>query len=122
MFIQETPYRAGWYCLKSTPAECDILSDALPLYVYINKSDMSADALPADELDAAQKLAELFSYKFTVSVFSPHDIINIYGALCLFLDACDDFPEVCAAPDDDARALCSSMIEDIRDITLSIVD
>lgn len=122
MFITETPYRAGWYVMKNTPAECDILSDALPLYVYINEGDMSSDALQAGEMERAQNLADLFSYKFGISVFSPNDIMNIYNALYLFLDACDDFPEVCAAPDADARALCSSMIDGIKDIALSAVD
>ena len=122
MFIQETPYRAGWYIMRSTPAEVDILAAALPLYVYINEGDMSGDALPAEELQASEKLAELFTYKFSVSIFSSHDLINIYGALNLYLDAVDDFPEVCAAPDASARALCSRMIDDIQDIVLAVVE
>lgn len=122
MFIQETPYRAGWYIMRSTPAEVDILAAALPLYVYINEGDMSGDALPVEELQASEKLAELFTYKFSVSIFSSHDLINIYDALNLYLDAVDDFPEVCAVPDASARALCSRMIDDIQDIVLAVVE
>ena len=122
MTINETTARPGWYSIHSAPAERDILADAMPLYVYINEGDMSGDRLPDEDLEDSRALAELFAHRLPTSALSSRDLVNVYGALNLFLDAADDFEEVCPALTASARALCSSMIEDIKDIVLAVID
>ena len=122
MTINETTSRPAWYYIKSAQAERDILADAMQLYVYVNEGDMSGDRLPDDDLESSQALAKLFAYRLPMSALSSRDLVNVYGALNLFLDAADDFEEVRPAPTASARDLCSSMIEDIKDIALAVID
>lgn len=110
------------YMAQFTRAEETLTRAAMALYVSACESDMSADRLPAEDMDTARKLEAKSRRGFFPTLYTGAEIVVLYSAVSFWLDAVADFPEYMPAEfidADAARKAAAGIADTIRAAALA---